>query len=200
VVFFVVDSYKLNSCGEKFMSSNPWKASEEIIALLDFVKSKHHSPRLDDCRIAVCFNDSKPFANNKLNLGKLSRFSATAKLWQREKHEFCLSIPMELWTTVLDAGQREAYLDLMLTRLDMDYLPEFIEENGKKIKIVDEFGRTQYSNVPKEDKEGNIKWKIEPLDLEVFSKNVRKYGLWQDELMTFKEAIMSADGGDGGQV
>lgn len=182
------------------MSLNPWKASEEIVGLLDVVKSKHHSPRLDDCRIAICFNDSKPFTKNKLNLGKLSRFSATAKLWQREKHEFCLSIPMELWTTVLDAGQREAYLDLMLTRLDMDYLPEFIEENGKKIKIVDEFGRTQYSNVPKEDKEGNIKWKIEPLDLEVFSKNVRKYGLWQDELMTFKEAIMSADGGDGGQV
>jgi hypothetical protein len=152
--------------------SNPWKASDEVVQILDLVKSKHHSPRIDDCRVAVCFDDSKPFVKNKLNLGKLSKFSSTARLWQREKYDFCLIIP----------------------------IPEVIEENGKKIKLTDEFGRIQYSKVPKEDKEGNVKWKIDPLNLEVFAKNVRKYGLWQEDLLILKEAILAVDGGTSGQV
>jgi hypothetical protein len=81
----------------------------------------------------------------------------------------------------------------MLTRLDMEYIPEIIEENGKKKKVMDEFGRVQYSQVPKTDKEGKVKWKIDSLDLEVFAKNVRKYGLWQEDLLTLKEAILAAD-------
>ena len=178
--------------------SNPWVASNEVVSLLSVVKKKHHSPRLDECEVAVCFDEGKAFSKNKLNLGKLSKFSPTARLWQREKYDFCLSIPMELWTTVLQPDQREAYLDLMLTRLDMDYIPEIIEENGKKVKVKDDFGRIQNSKVPKTDKEGNIKWKIEPLDLEVFAKNVRKYGLWQEELLILREAIMAADGSVGG--
>jgi hypothetical protein len=107
---------------------------------------------------------------------------------------------MELWTTILKVDQREAYIDLMLTRCDMEYVPEVIEENGKKIKLTDEFGRIQYSKVPKEDKEGNVKWKIDPLNLEVFAKNVRKYGLWQEDLLILKEAILAVDGGTSGQV
>ena len=129
--------------------SNPWVASNEVVSLLAVVKSKHHSPRLDQCEIAVCFDEGKAFLKNKLNLGKLSKFSPTARLWQRNKYDFCISIPMELWTTVLQPRQREAYLDLMLTRLDMEYIPEIIEENGKKKKVMDEFGRVQYSQVPK---------------------------------------------------
>ena len=77
--------------------------------------------------------------------------------------------------------------------LDMEYIPEIIEENGKKKKVMDEFGRVQYSQVPKTDKEGKVKWKIDSLDLEVFAKNVRKYGLWQEDLLTLKEAILAAD-------
>ena len=74
-----------------------------------------------------------------------------------------------------------------------EYIPEIIEENGKKKKVMDEFGRVQYSQVPKTDKEGKVKWKIDSLDLEVFAKNVRKYGLWQEDLLTLKEAILAAD-------
>lgn len=175
--------------------SMPWKANNEVFELLSVVKSKHHSPRLDDCSLALCFDETKAFVKNKLNLGKLSKFSATAKLWQREKFDFCLSISSDLWTELLKPSDREAYLDLMLTRIDMEYIPETVEENGKKKKVLDEFGRVQYSNVPKTDKDGNIKWKIDPLDLEVFAKNVRKYGLWQDDLLVLKEAILAVDGG-----
>jgi len=184
---------------EKAMS-NPWKAPDEIMQLLSLVKSKHHSPRLDDCRIAICLDEGKAFVKNKWNLGKLSKFSPTAKLYQREKYDFCLIVPLELWSSALQPDAKEAYIDLMLTRLDMEYIPEVIEENGKKINVIDEFGRFQYSKVPKTDKEGNIKWKVDPLDLEVFAKNVRKYGLWQDDLLDMKEAILAVDGGKGVQV
>jgi hypothetical protein len=61
-------------------------------------------------------------------------------------------------------------------------------------------GRIQYSNEPKYDTEGNIKWKVEPLDLEVFAKNVSRYGLWQDDLIMFKEAIEELNGGSGAAV
>lgn len=168
------------------------KASAEITQLLALVKSKHHSPRLDECHIAVCLEDSKAFVKNKLNLGKMSKFSPAAQLWQKEKFDFCLIIPVDLWVNVLQGETREAYLDLMLTRLDMEYLPETVEENGKKQKVTDEFGRIQYSKIGKTDKDGNIKWKIEPLDLEVFAKNVSRYGLWQEDLFKLHEAMTLA--------
>jgi len=172
--------------------SNLSKASPDTIQLLSTVKLKYHSPRLDDCQIAVCFDDGKAFVKNKLNLGKLSKFSAAAKLWQKEKYDFCLVIPIDLWMNVLQANSREAYLDLMLTRLNMEYLPETVEDNGKKQKVVDDFGRIQYSNIPKTDKEGNVKWKIDSLDLEVFAKNVSRYGLWQEDLFKLHEAMTAA--------
>ena len=59
---------------------------------------------------------------------------------------------------------------------------------------MDEVGRIQFSKTPKYDAEGNIKWKVEPLDLEVFAHNVSSYGLWQDELVMFQEAIKSSEG------
>lgn len=176
--------------------SNPWKAPDEVVQLMSVVKSKNHSPRLDDCRVAICFDEGKVFIKNRLNLGKLTKFSPMAKLYQREKYDFCLIVPMELWSTALQPDAREAYLDLMLTRLDMEYIPEVVEENGKKIKLIDDFGRIQYSKVPKTDKEGNVKWKIDPLDLEVFAKNVRRYGIWQEELASIHEAIIESKKSD----
>lgn len=171
-----------------------WKAPSEVQQLLEVIKKKHHSPRLDECSLAVCFEDSKPFLKNKLNLGKLTKFGATARLYQEDKFDFCLIIPSSLWQDMLNLESKKAYLDLQLTRCSMEYEPEVVEENGKKKKIMDEFGRVQYSNAPKYDAEGNIKWKIEPLDLEVFAQNVSRYGLWQDDLITLKEAIDSSGG------
>lgn len=176
------------------MPNTIWKAPTEVRQLLQAIKAKHHSPRLDECSIAICFDESKPFVKNKLNLGKLSKFSITAKLYQMDKHDFCLIIPSSLWQEMLNIDQKKAFLDLHLTRCSMEYVPETIEENGKKKKVMDEMGRIQYSKVPKYDAEGNIKWKVEPLDLEVFASNVSRYGLWQDELILFKEAIESSGG------
>lgn len=180
------------------MALNPWKAPQEIVALVQELKERHH-PHLAAAHVAVCIEDTKPFINNKLNLGKVSKFSPLAKLWQGSPHDFCLSIPSDLWHSVLKGSQRDAYLDLQLTRCGVEYIPDMVEENGKKKPIKDEWGRVQYTDQVKVDDDGNPKWKVFPLDLEVFTSNVRRYGLWHDGLMELNEAMAThASGGPDG--
>jgi len=170
--------------------SSVWRAPGDVLDLVLSVKSRHHSPRLDSCTVAVCFDESKPFLKNKINLGKLTKFSNLARLYQREKYDFCLTIPSEVWGSILrDQSQKEAYIDLQLTRCDVEYMPEEIEENNKKKKVVDEFGRVKYTNQPKLDAAGELKWKVQPLDLEVFTQNVRRFGIWLDDLGALRDAI-----------
>jgi len=179
-----------------------WKAAAELEVILETVKEAHHLPRLFQAKVGLAFDDSKPFVHNKLNLGKVSKFSPLAKLWQGLPQDFCLSIPSDLWHSVLKGNQREAYLDLQLTRCQVEYIPETVEENGKKKPIKDEWGRIQYTKEIKLDDLGNPKWKVAPLDLEVFTSNVRRYGLWHDGLLELQDAIAAASnvmaGGDHG--
>ena len=112
------------------MAMNPWKASEEVSDLVNEVCQKYHADRIQNASIGVCFDESKPFVKNKLNLGKVTKFSPLAKLWQGTKLDFCISISMDLWHSVLTEEQREAFIDLQLSRCGVEYLPEEIEENG----------------------------------------------------------------------
>jgi hypothetical protein len=169
-----------------------WKATGDVLELLNKVKTSHHSDRLADASVVLCFDDSKAFVKNKINLGKVSKFSSLARLWQNQKHDFCLVICSDLWHDVLGNDEREALVDLLLSRCEVEMIPETIEENGKKKPVKDEWGRIQYTKEIKLDDEGNPKWKVAPLDLELFAKNVRRYGLWLDDLLEMKEAIDSA--------
>ena len=167
-----------------------WRAPSEVQDLILKVKAEHHSPRLDQGTLAVCFDDSKPYVKNRINLGKLAKFTSIAKLYQRDRFDFVLTVPSDLWSEVLtDERRREAYFDLQLSRCDMEYIPEVIEENGKKVKVADESGHVKMTNEPKYDAEGNPKWKILPLDLTTFFGNVRRYGIWLDELEMLNEAF-----------
>lgn len=178
------------------MAVNPWKAPAEIEALVNQVRQKYHSERLAGASLAICLDDSKPFVRNKLNLGKISKFNPLAKLWLSQKYDFCLSIPSELWHSVLKNDEREAYLDLQLTRCGVEYIPEEAEDEDGKMKVVkDEWGRIKYTNKPKTDDEGEPKWKVLPVDLEVLASNVRRYGLWYDGLSDLKDAIIAAPTG-----
>lgn len=174
------------------MGLNPWKASGEAVDLLLNVKEKYHNERLSEASIAVTFDDSKPFVRNKINLGKVVKFNPLSKLWQNQKQDFCIVIPMDLWQSVLRQNQKEPYLDLMLTRCSVEFMPEIVEENGKKFKNKDEFGRIQFTNVFKTDDDGNPKWKVLPLDIDLYTENVRRYGLWCDWITELKDAINSA--------
>lgn len=170
-----------------------WKAAPDVQLMLESVLSAH-LPRLDQAAIVIAFDDSKPFVQNKLNLGRVTKFSPLAKLWQASPHDFCLSVSSDLWHSVLKTEQREAYLDLQLARCGVEFIPETVEENGKKKPVKDEWGRIQYTQERKLDDSGNPKWKVVPLDLEIFAGNVRRYGLWHDGLLELQDAIVAAKG------
>ena len=174
------------------MALNPWVVSQDILFLIDQIKTKNHHPRLEQASIVACFDDSKPFIKNKINLGKVTKFSPFSKLWQREKHDFCFLISSSLWADVLKVEQQQAYLDLLLTRCDVEYEPQIIEENGKKIKVKDEWGRIQFTDKIRYDDEGNPKWKISSLDLDVCSKNIKRCGLWLDTFEDFKQVVLES--------
>mgnify|MGYP003475862963 CR=1 FL=1 len=122
------------------MALNPWKCSADILTLVRHLQEKDHAPRLTNAKIGMVFDDSKPFIKNKINLGKVATFSPFNRLWQDDQHDFCLVVPSSLWVEVLNEEQRKAYLDLKLTQCSVEYEPETVEENGKTIKIVDDWG------------------------------------------------------------
>jgi hypothetical protein len=147
-----------------------WKAPSTILDQLNELKQKHHSPRLDAAEFVVAFNESKPFVKNRFNWGSLKRFSDFHKIWQGQKYE--------IWQSMLTPDQQLALLDLHLCRCAPEYVPESVIEGKKKKVIKDEWGRVKYTNELKYDDNGNPKWVVTPLDIEVFMENVSRYGLW----------------------
>ena len=166
-----------------------WNAPAEIYQVVDSVLSKHHSPRLDAARIAIAFNDSKPFVKNRFNWGKVTKFSSFNKIWQKEKFDFCLVVCADVWQDILTPEQKEALIDLHLTRCEVEYIPETITEGKKKQVVKDEWGRIQYTTEVKTDDEGNPKWYVSPLDINVFVQNVGKYGLWCSKFCEVEKVI-----------
>jgi hypothetical protein len=166
-----------------------WKAKQEVVDLLDSVKEKHHLPRLQVASVVAIFSDSKPFIKNRFNWGTVKKFSPFHALWLSQKHTFCITICADLWHDILNANQREALLDLHLTRCEPVFLPETIEENGKKKVVKDDWGRVQFTDQVKLDDEGNPKWQIAPLDVLVLTKNVQRFGLWTEELTEFAKVV-----------
>jgi hypothetical protein len=165
-----------------------WKAPAVVTELLERVKKQH--PRLSEASIVVTLTDSKPFVKNRFNWGSVKKFTSSNKLWFAQKHDLCINLCADVWDAILDDNQKEALLDLHLTRCEPECEPEVVVENNKKIVIKDEFGRIKYTDVVKLDEEGNPKWVVAPLDLVVFTKNVQRYGLWCSELEDFKEAVL----------
>lgn len=165
-----------------------WKAPDNVSQLLDTVINQWHMPRLEQATIGVAFTDSKPYVGDRINLGRVSKFSEFNKLWMSQALDFSLQICADVWHEILNPHQREAYFDLLLCCCQVDYIPETIVENGKKKTVKDDLGRTKYTNQIKTDEEGHPKWKVMPLDIYAFTDNVSRYGLWCEPLMEFWQA------------
>lgn len=176
------------------MPTKPWKAPQDVIDLMEQVRSQHHTPRLVGASIGLSFDDSKPFVKNKINLGRVTRFSELSKLWQFQRHDFCIVLCSEVWYSLLIDRQREAYLDLQLTRCEVEYKPVTVEINGRKKVVKDQWGRVEYTDEIRTDESGEPFWKVVPLDIEVITRNVRRYGPWLDALIDLKEAIKVSAG------
>lgn len=154
-----------------------WKAASDIEQFVYDVAEKHHLPRLDNARFAVAFNDAKPFVKNKFNWGKVSKFSNFNQIWQSAKFDFSIVLSSEVWT-ILSPEQKEALVDLHLGCCMVEYVPQTVNEGKKEIVVKDDLGRVQYTDELKLDDEGNPKWYVSPLDINVFAQNISRYGLW----------------------
>ena len=172
------------------------KASTAARTQLYQVLEKHH-PHLADAMIALEFVDSKAYIKDRLNLGKVSKFSKATQLWfpDTAKYDFCITLCIDVWTELLDETQCEALLDLNLSRCQVEYEPETVIVNGKTQVVRDEYGRTEYTNDIKHDDEGQPIWKVSLLDVNVLVQNIKRYGLWYEGFLELKTAIDS-HGGD----
>jgi hypothetical protein len=168
-----------------------WPADQTVFQLVEKVKAKHH-PRLADAHIAVSIADNKAFVNDRFNWGKTSKFANRAKIWHPDdkRYDFEISISADAWN-ILTEAQREAYIDLRLSCMQLDYEPEVVEENGKKKPVKDKYGRKVYTTTPKLDKNGNVKWKVIPPDIYVITDNVSRYGLWCRDVIEFAQVVKS---------
>jgi hypothetical protein len=171
-----------------------WIASAAVNDLLAKVRIKHSHLEEHNVSIIVLFSDGKPFVNDRINLGSLKRTPKLARVLGggTQSYEFCLIVNMDVWTEILNPTQQEALLDLHLSRIEPEYEPETITENKKKKVVKDELGRVKYTSVVKTNEDGRPKWKLNPLDLQVFTQNVTRYGLWSEELATFSKAVEKA--------
>lgn len=183
----------------------PWAAGLDVTNLFEQVKNKHHTARLGEASIAVCFTDTKPFVKGRFNWGKVNRFQPLHRLWHpnNQKYDFLIVLSADAWTGVLKDIQREALVDLHLSRCSVEYVPIMVEEDEplkkrksknqkepkKKVK-KDEWDRIEYTDEIKRDDEGNPVWKVLPLDLHIFAENAQRYGVWCEELLTFKNALI----------
>ena len=107
-----------------------WKAPNPVSELLAEVKDRYHS-ELADASIVVTLTDSKPFVKNRFNWGSVKKFSDFNKIWFVDRHDLCVDLCSDVWHSILNDHQREALLDLHLTRCTPDYEPEVVVENGK---------------------------------------------------------------------
>lgn len=172
------------------MAAKHVKASAQVCQLLDEVREKHH-PHLSQAVIALDFVEAKPFVKDRINFGKVSKFNSSTKIWfpENAKYDFHISICADVWFVLLKEAQHEAFLDLRLSSCKVDYEPNTVMVNGKKQVVKDEFGRVEYTDVMKTDDDGRPKWKVVPFDVAVIVENVKRYGIWYDELLELKYAI-----------
>lgn len=169
-----------------------WRAGQDVADLADSVKNQYHLPRLDTASVVIAFSDAKPFVKNRLNLGSVRKFSSSQKIWLAKEYIFCITLVADVWHKILqDEQRRKAWIDLHLTRCEPVYVPETVEENGKKNVIKDDWGRVKYTDEIKLDDDGNPKWQIVPLDLAVFTENVKRFNLWYQDLIDFGNVIKS---------
>ena len=171
--------------------ADSWPAAQDIVDLMEEVKAKYHSPRVDGMSIAVAMEDSKPWNNNRLNLGGIAKFPPKYRIWCKDEYDFALTICGDVWQDILKPDQKLAYVDLQLTRLEPVYEPETVMEGKKKVVVKDDLGRVVYTEEVKLDKNGAPKWQVLPLDPVVFSRNARRFGLWYPDLEDLADAIGS---------
>lgn len=158
-----------------------WVGDDLVQMKLANVKESHS--RLEGAGVVICFADAKAFKDGRMNWGKVAKTNPLTKALTANvgEFEFVITIPFETWQ-FLNNEQKNALLDLHLSRCTPVYLPKTEVVNGKKIPVQDEYGKIEYTDEYKLDKDGCIIWKVLQLDLPIFVDNVKKHGAWCHEM------------------
>ena len=172
--------------------SKPWPAPKAIWDMVEELKQKYHLPSLQDASIAVAMKDDKAFKKNRLNFGKVSKLGPSTTMWMNEPHTYCITLCADVWQGILKPDQQLAMLDLHLTCCEPAYEPETVLEGRKKVVVKDELGRIKFTDTIKRDKDGDIVWQVLPADIIVIGKNVRRFGLWWEDLEDFAQTVITA--------
>lgn len=172
--------------------SSFWLADSNLNSKLENLIEKYHQQRIvtpaGQCKIAIALTDSKAFVNDKINWGKIKKFNRFNKVWMHQDFDYCIVLSSDL-LSILKDNQKEAIIDLHLSRIHPQYEPNKVTEDGKKVIVKDEYGRIEYSDQIKLDKDGNPKWFVDSMDLQVFANNIKRFGFWCEDLVNFQNAI-----------
>ena len=171
-----------------------WPADSSVTGLLEQVRNQAHLPRLADVKVDVTLTDGPPFVKDRINLGKVTKVPECYRMRQKEPADFEITISGGVWGEMFVADkQRRALLDLHLTRIQPVFTPEIVVENKKRVIVKDEFGRVQYSQDVKLDKNGEPIWRIDPIDIKTIMQNIRRYGFWFDDLQECRSVVLEID-------
>jgi len=163
---------------DRVIMPDKWKASGNVYDIMNEIKDLHHKSRLENAKVALAFVDSKPYINDDINLGRVSKFTDFDKIWMNEEFDFHITICCDVWNSILNLSQKKALIDLQLTRCQVEYVPATVVEGKKKKTLKDDYGKIQYTTEVKLDDNGNPKWKVLPLNFYVISENISRFGLW----------------------
>jgi hypothetical protein len=166
------------------------QASENYTLMNELVRAYH--PVLAEAKIIIYCSDKNKIKSNAIIMAEASR--ASSKMKASVNADFTITIYVGPWSD-LTPIQKKACMDHELCHCGFQYEPvkEVVGRSRTgtpRMKVVkDEHGRTQYTNDVKRDVDGIPKWKLIDHDLEDFYDIVHRYGLWNENLRSFKQAI-----------
>lgn len=155
-----------------------WQAPEEIRKLVEEIRDDNHHP-IGSASFWVLVSDGKGLRDNRIQITQSRKCTSSEKL--ATGHDFKIIVVAETWANLTDAQRRTA-LDEALCRCGVQYVPEMVEVNGKKIPLKDEQGRIIYTNEIAYDREGNPRWKINRPDAEVFFSMILRHKRYNEEI------------------
>ena len=173
-----------------------WEVEQgsENYALMRELIAAHHQI-LAEAKIIIYCSDKNKIKSNNIIIAEASR--ASAKMKASVNADFTVTIYAGPWSD-LTAEQKKACMDHELMHCGVHYEPvkEVVGRSRTgtpRMKVVkDEHGRTQYTNEVKRTEDGIPKWKLIDHDLEDFYDIVHRYGLWNENLRSFKQAMDTA--------
>ncbi len=133
------------------MATNIWKASKEVHGqIVKLIEDRHHELFIINDEICVVFRENAKTSGGQIVYGRAFKCSDYMNVLGDTAYRYVIELAADTWTNELDETQKEALLDSILCSMK-------VEEDANS---------------------GEIKCGIVKPDIQAFSYNVDKYGMW----------------------